>query len=212
MLSKVSHKFHRIAIFYIAGLLILNGILIGIFTKAILAQGKTTGGDWPMFGHDLAGTHFSPLNQIDASNVKKLAQAWSYRLQPSTFRFASANGISELTPIVVNGVMYISAQTRIAAVNAETGEEIWTYDVPGGQASPRGVAYWQGDRQNPARIIFTAGHSLTALTAATGKIDLGFGNQGIVDIVVPYEGVPTIVKKRDCGWRNHGRVRNGTAW
>ena len=192
MLSKVSHKFDRA---YHPGLLILIAILIGILPEAILAQGgKIPSGDWPMFNRDLAGTRFSPLTQIDTSNVNKLKQAWSYRLQPSGFRFATASGISELTPIVVNGIMYISAQTRIAALNAETGGEIWRYDVPEGQASPRGVAYWSGDRQNPARIFFTAGHNLIALAAATGKIDSAFGNQGTVDMVVPYGGVPTIFK------------------
>jgi glucose dehydrogenase len=147
-----------------------------------------------MYSRDLGGTRYSPLTQLDVSNVNKLEQAWSYRLQPSGFRFATANGVSELTPIVVNGVMYVSAETRIAALNPETGAEVWRYDVPEGQASPRGVAYWSGDRQNLARIFFTAGRNLMALAAATGKIDPGFGNQGTVDMVVPYAGVPTIIK------------------
>jgi glucose dehydrogenase len=169
--------------------------MILVLPGALLAQGgKMAPGDWPMFNRDLAGTRFSPLAQVDINNVNKLQQAWSHRLQPSGFRFATASGMSELTPIVLNGVMYISAQTRIAAVNAETGDEVWRYEVPGGQASPRGVAYWPGDKQNPARIFFTAGRNLIALAAATGKIDSGFGNQGTVDLVVPYEGVPTIIK------------------
>ncbi|HEY7388814.1 MAG TPA: PQQ-binding-like beta-propeller repeat protein, partial [Bryobacteraceae bacterium] len=127
-------------------------------------------------------------------NVSKLVPVWSYRLQPAGFRFATASGTSELTPIVVGGVMYISAQTRIVALNAENGSEIWRYEVASGPASPRGVAYWPGDGQNPARILFTAGRSLTALNAATGKVDPGFGNEGTVDMVVPYNGVPTVFK------------------
>ncbi len=176
----------------------------------LLAQGgKITAGDWPMFNRDLAGTRFSPLTQIDTNNVKKLQQAWAYRLQPSTFRFSTASGTSELTPIVVNGVMYLSAQTRVVALNAETGDEVWSYDVPEGQASPHGVAYWSGDRQNPPRIFFTAGRNLTALAAATGKIDAGFGNQGTVDMVVPYEGVPTIVKNVIAVGATTGELETG---
>ncbi len=102
--------------------------------------------------------------------------------------------MSELTPLVVNGVMYVSAQTRVMALEPETGKEIWRYEVEGGQASPRGVAYWPGDRQNPPRIVFTAGPNLIALNAGTGKLDPGFGKEGTVDMVVPYSGVPTIFK------------------
>jgi quinoprotein glucose dehydrogenase len=138
---------------------------------------KTPPGDWPMFNRDLAGTRYSPLTQITPANVTKLTQAWSYRLQPAAFRFATASGMSELTPLVVNGVMYISAQTRVMALEPETGKEVWRYEVQGGQASPRGVAYWPGDRQSPPRIVFTAGPNLIALNARTGKVDPGFGKE-----------------------------------
>jgi quinoprotein glucose dehydrogenase len=160
---------------------------------ALFGQAKhTPAGDWPMFNRDLAGTRYSPLKQITGKNVSTLRQTWSYRLQPAGFRFATASGTSELTPIVVNGLMYISAQTRVVALNPETGQEIWNYRVPSGQASPRGVAWWPGNGQAPARILFTAGRNLVALNAATGKVDPGFGNEGTVDMVVPYNGVPTI--------------------
>jgi quinoprotein glucose dehydrogenase len=158
---------------------------------------KSPPGDWPVFNRDLAGTRFSPLTQINTMNVATLTQAWSYALQPAGFRFATAGGTSELVPIVVNGVMYISAQTRVMALDAESGREIWRYEVEGGQASPRGVAYWPGDRQShqyAPRILFTAGRSLIALNTGTGKIDPGFGKEGILDMVVPYNGVPTIFK------------------
>jgi quinoprotein glucose dehydrogenase len=162
---------------------------------ALYAQNAgTPAGDWPMFNRDLAGTRFSPLNQINTSNVAALTQAWSYPLQPAGFRFATAGGTSELVPIVVNGVMYISAQTRVIALDAETGKEIWRYEVDGGQASPRGVAFWPGDKQNSPRILFTAGRNLIALNAATGRLDPGFGKEGILDMVVPYNGVPTIFR------------------
>ena len=60
--------------------------------------------DWPMFNRDLAGTRFSPLTQINTTNVATLTQAWSYALQPAGFRFATAGGTSELVPIVGDGV------------------------------------------------------------------------------------------------------------
>jgi quinoprotein glucose dehydrogenase len=56
------------------------------------------------------------------------------------------------------------------------------------------VSYWPGDKDNPPRIIFTSGNNLVALNANTGKIDPGFGKEGMVDMVVGYSGVPTIFK------------------
>jgi quinoprotein glucose dehydrogenase len=167
----------------VAALSVLNG-----------QNAKESGADWPMFNRDLAGTRFSPLTQINRANAAKLSQVWSYSLQSTGFRFATAGGASELVPIVVNGVMYISAQTRVAALDPETGKEIWRYEVEEGQASPRGVAYWPGDGQNSPRVLFTVGRRLIALNAATGKLDPGFAKEGVLDMVVPYNGVPTIFR------------------
>src|SRR5215469_5364978 len=106
--------------------------LLALFLAAALfsqsSKTKTPSADWPMFNRDLAGTRYSPLNQINAGNVSQLKQVWSYRLQPANFRFATASGMDELTPIVVNGVMYISAQNRIMALDPESGKEAWTYE------------------------------------------------------------------------------------
>ena len=62
-------------------------------------------GDWPMYNHDLAGTRYSPLTQINAKNVAALKQAWVYRLRSpadATRRLSGIGGFSEATPIVVN--------------------------------------------------------------------------------------------------------------
>ena len=66
----------------------------------------------------------------------------------------------------------------MVALEPETGKELWTYEVPDGLASFRGVSYWPGDRNNPPRIIFTTGHKMMALNANTGKVDPGFGKEG----------------------------------
>ena len=90
--------------------------------------------------------------------------------------------------------MYLPVGTRVVALDPTNGSEIWSYSLTSGVASLRGVSYWPGDKQNPPRILFTSGSKLIALNANTGKIDPGFGNEGEVDIVVPYSGVPTIYK------------------
>ena len=153
--------------------------------------------DWPMFNRDLAGTRYSPLKQIDASNVSRLTSAWQYRFnrEGKTIRGQSASELyQEITPIVVNGIMYSPAGDRVVALDPETGKELWTYEVTDGLASFRGLSYWPGDRNNPARIIFTTGRKMMALNAKTGKVDPGFGKEGSVALEVPYAGTPTIYR------------------
>src|SRR5436190_16813701 len=77
--------------------------------QAIKAPNPAT--DWPMFSHDLAGTRFSPLKQINTGNAAKLKLAWSmpYRADRSSAAAGGLGGLTEATPVVVNGVMYLPA-------------------------------------------------------------------------------------------------------
>lgn len=153
--------------------------------------------DWPMWAHDLKGTKFSALKQITPLNVGKMKQAWSYRFNRDGK--ANINGPSgselyqEITPIVVDGIMYTPAGDRVVALQPETGKELWSYEVSEGLASFRGVAYWPGDKNNPPRVIFTSLKRMVGLNAKTGKIDPGFGKEGVVPLDVTYAGTPTIV-------------------
>jgi quinoprotein glucose dehydrogenase len=159
-------------------------------------------GDWPFYAGNLAGTKYSALAQINTKNVAELAPAWSYRL--------AERGAFEITPIVVNGVMYLPAGNKVVALEPETGKEVWAYQLAEGQASTRGVAYWPGDGSNPPRIFFTAGRSLlVVLNARTGKLDPGFGKEGQVDMVVGYNGVPTIYKNAVIVGATVGEVPTG---
>ena len=153
--------------------------------------------DWPMFNRDPAGTRYSPLTQINATNVTKLTQAWTYKFNRpgKQIRGDSPSELyQEITPIVVGGVMYMPSGDRVVALEPETGKEIWVYETPSGLASFRGVSYWAGDKQNPPRIIFTTGHKMVALNARTGKVDPGFGREGEVPLEVAYDGAPLIYK------------------
>jgi glucose dehydrogenase len=159
-------------------------ILLAVLTLPAGAQ-KTAAGDWPMYRHDLEGSGYSPLNQIDTSNVAKLAQAWSMEL--------SGRGGLEVTPIVVNGVMYVPGTGKVFALDADTGKEIWHYDVSA--INNRGVAYWPGDKDNSPRIMLTTlNRKVMELDAATGMPVVTFGKNGVIDLAVGYNGVPTIYK------------------
>jgi len=160
-------------------------------------RSSTADGDWPMFLHDLAGTRYSPLEQINTSNVSKLAQAWFYSFdrEGKTIHGLSPTELyQEITPIVVDGIMYLPAGDRVVALDPENGKELWTYELGDTLASFRGVSYWQGDRNNPPRIIFTTAHKMMALNARTGKVDPGFGREGEVPLEVAYDGAPIIYK------------------
>jgi glucose dehydrogenase len=146
------------------------------------------GADWPSFNRDLAGTRFSPLRQIAPTNVDELRQAWSYPLGSAAG--AGLEG-SELTPLVVDGVLYATAADRVVALRADTGAETWRFVLPRSAPSQRGLAYWPGDTAAPARIFFTAGRTLMALDAATGQKALAFGNAGEVPMPAAYTGAPT---------------------
>jgi quinoprotein glucose dehydrogenase len=152
--------------------------------------------DWPMYRHDYAGTGASPLKQIDAGNVTRLRQVWTYGLQsdtPTTGRGASGPN-SEATPIVVGGTLYLPAANRVVALDAQTGQERWRYVVTGGAPSRRGVAFWAGDGTLQARIFVSAGRRLIALNASTGVVEPRFGTNGEVDMVVPYNSVPLVYR------------------
>lgn len=155
--------------------------------------------DWPMYRGDPAGSGYSPLAQIDAGNVSRLARAWSYSLQSDAEppapggRGGAATGVnSQATPIVVAGVMYLPAANRVVALDAATGAERWRSVVAGGAPSRRGVAYWPGDGGSRPRIVFTAGSRLIAIDAGTGAPVAGFGTGGEVDLGVPYNSVPLV--------------------
>jgi len=155
--------------------------------------------DWPSYRRDHAGTGASPLTQIDARNVATLTPAWNYSLQAaapaSPAGRGGAGGVnSQATPIVVNGVMYLPAADRVVALDAETGQPIWQHMIAGGALSRRGVAYWPGEATLAPRIVFTAGRRLIAVNAKTGERDFGFGTDGTVDLVVPYNSVPLVYK------------------
>jgi quinoprotein glucose dehydrogenase len=176
----------------------IGAMVIAAGAAAAGLSGKAVDGDWPTFNHDLAGTRYSPLTQINAKNVSTLKVAWTYRLRTDAERGKPVAGFtfSQVTPLVVNGMMYLMAGNRVLALEPETGRELWRHVVEEvaekEEVSHRGVSYWPGDLQNPPRIFFTAGSRLFAVDAKTGQSEPGFGAEGVVDLGVPYNAPPTI--------------------
>ena len=115
----------------------------------------------------------------------------------------------EATPIVINGIMYLPAGSRVLALEADTGKLVWEYKIPNGNTTARGVAYWPGDSSTPARILFTAGRRLMSLNAVTGEASAGFGQDGSADIKVPWNGVPLIYKNLAVLGATVGEISQG---
>ena len=86
--------------------------------------------EWLSYGRDYGETHYSPLDQINATNVERLGLAWSWNIQGDRGRL-------EATPLVSDGVIYaIGTWSVVFALDARTGEEIWRWDpaiVQGGR-------------------------------------------------------------------------------
>jgi quinoprotein glucose dehydrogenase len=133
-----------------------------------IAFGQT---DWPSFGNDPGAMRYSTLRQIRARNVGRLEPAW-------TFRTGKAG--SEAIPIVVDGVMYVTAPDGVYAIVPETGDLLWKYDAA--PMALRGLAYWKGAPGFHSRVFTGNGPFLLALDVTTGKPAPGFGNEGRVDL------------------------------
>src|SRR5437588_10331969 len=91
-------------------------------SKSSAGRYKPSPAEWPTYNRDLAGTRYSPLAQINASNVSQLKLAWSYRPGESGGRVSA-----QVTPLVIRGRMYLTAGNRVVALEPDTGKEIWTY-------------------------------------------------------------------------------------
>jgi len=162
----------------------------GDVDAARLGSADSEPGNWYTLGRDADGTYYSPLKNIDASNVDRLGFAWDYDLG------LPMRG-QEATPIVIDGRMYTSGTWGyVYAIDAATGKELWRYDPkpsyfaarnPCCDLVNRGVAVWQG----VVYVESVDGH-LHAIDAATGaKI---WDVDTITDHKLPYSstGAPQI--------------------
>jgi quinoprotein glucose dehydrogenase len=135
-------------------------------------------GDWPSHHRDPGGQRFSPLTQITPRNVAALRPAWTFD--------TGVEGI-QLTPLVVDGLMYFAAGNHVTALESETGRRVWTFEAAGAPRR-RDVAYWPGDRTRPARIFAGAGDRMVALDAKSGNPAVEFGTGGYIDLTQGIRG------------------------
>jgi PQQ-dependent dehydrogenase (methanol/ethanol family) len=157
----------------IAATLVLTGFLsiTGTQPSAVHTASAASGAnvDWPRFGNTTDNTRFSPLSQINTSNVSQLGLAWTQSEGPNMATF-------ETMPVVDNGVMYYTNNAdSVRAVNAATGQLMWQYTPKvnfylaisgggGGVPTSRGV-----DVANGRVYELTFDNQLISLQEATGE-------------------------------------------
>lgn len=125
-------------------------------------------GTWPSYNGNIGGNRYSPLKEINTTNISELAPRWTWTM-PGTRRAL------EDSPQVIDGIMYITGSNECFALDARTGREIWHYSrprtkdlVPTGDAISginRGVAIL-GDRV----FMLTDNAHLIALHRLTGQL------------------------------------------
>ena len=169
--------------------------VIAVSVRAATAQ-QIPVGEWWAYGADGRNNKYSPVDQITVENFPDLEIAWrwtSISTQVTTRNARITPGLFKATPLMVGGVVYVStALGQVAALDAGTGQSVWTYDPQTYERlekpanigwQHRGVSYWRDSESDDARIfIATHDQRLIALNAKTGTLYPDFGNGGIVDL------------------------------
>jgi len=136
---------------------------------------STPSREWPEYLGGPDRNHYSPLDQINTTNVGRLQVAWEYH--------SGDSGQVQCNPIIVNGTLYgVTATNRLVALDAATGAEKWRFSEKNqnGLNTNRGVTYWRSGGDE--RILFALGSWLYAVDARTGQPIPGFGDNGRVSL------------------------------
>jgi len=152
--------------------------------------------DWGYYGGDAFGQHFSSLDQINRTNVRDLAVAWTYRTGELGAGFARSGKLTfEATPVLAFGLLYLETATNIVvALDPQSGLPRWRFDPHVDRSrgysdvAARGVTVWENPdpkiQGSCSHRIFlgTLDARLIALDAASGRPCLDFGAAGQVDL------------------------------
>ncbi len=169
------------------GTMRLSLLIAGIALSG--ASGTSSAQQWRYWGGDAGGTKYSTLDQVNKSNVRQLKPVWI--LDTGDFsdgKVLPGRSAFETTPLVVDGIMYVSTSFhRLLALDPETGRVLWQFDPRFDRSTrvmlfqSRGVAFWQ--KGSDKRILMGDQQGrLFSVNATTGKLDPGFGTEGVVEL------------------------------
>ena len=129
--------------------------------------GKAPITTWPTFNGDYSGQRYSTLTQIAPTNVDQLTQQWVFKISDIGAQRGAPVPVIKCTPLLVDGVLYITIPDHVWAIDARTGSPLWRYDWVdhgGHLVGQRGVALW-----NSTVFFLTPDNWLVALDANTGR-------------------------------------------
>ena len=163
--------------------MLVIAVLLASALQALFAQSSGTASTseprpYTTWSSYLGGAHsaqFTALDQINTSNVSRLAVAWSFPAGSRTFLF---------NPLVADGLAFVLAGANdVVALDPATGRQVWTRPNPGAVGT-RGMNYWRSADGRDRRLLYIAGGYLTAVDARTGRSIDTFGQDGRVDLRV----------------------------
>ena len=169
-----------------------TGLVAALTFVGALRAASLTNVDWPAYLGDKGRSLYSPLQQINRSNVAQLEVAWTYD--------TGDKGEYQANNLIIAGVLYTASPTRkVIALDAATGKELWRWDPQserrgGGAARQRGLVFWENETNGEQRIFTAAGNYLYALDLKSGQLIRSFGQNGSIHLGsgLDVEGTPAI--------------------
>ena len=146
--------------------------------------------EWPYVGSEQSHTKYSTADEITRENVDQLEIAWAWEPGEMPLQeYRTRPGAFQATPLMIDNVLYVSTMyTRVVALDAETGAQLWSFDPKAYEGGPtgagpggfkhRGIAFWRDGTES--RILLNSRDRLYALDAKTGALDASFGDKGSV--------------------------------
>ncbi|PYR37541.1 MAG: pyrroloquinoline quinone-dependent dehydrogenase [Acidobacteria bacterium] len=175
------------------------GLLVCAIVGAVLAtpSGQSPQVEWFYYGGDAASSKFSPAGDITRQNVERLGIAWQWEPGEKPLeQYGTVPMRFENQPLMVDGVLYVTtAYNNAAALDAETGKELWRFDaeavklgaIPGSGFKHRAPALWRDSRDgNRLRVLLNTRNQLFSLDAQTGRPVASFGTNGVVSLTDAY--------------------------
>jgi len=172
--SNLLAKFHRA----VGGTLLLSAAALALCgaagAQALAQETSHANVGWDYLGGG-DSSQYSPLDQINKSNVKDLEVAWTFEAgvdPPGAFGF-------RFSPTIIGDKVFVMADGNgLVALDATTGKEIWRHKFEG-PIGQRGITYWQSKDGKDTSLFVHNGSVLRAVNADTGEIIQGFGDGGV---------------------------------
>jgi quinoprotein glucose dehydrogenase len=183
------------------GLVVRLAVQAGVLAALLLHSGAHAQSarpvEWPVYGADQGGSKYSAADQITRQNLDRLQVAWQWTHgERPLAEYGTTPYRFENQPLMVAGVLYVTTPyNNAAALDAETGRELWRFETPAVRLGPipgtgfkhRAPALWRDAQDgNRLRVLLNTRTELYSLDAETGRPVPSFGDGGVISLVDAY--------------------------